>query len=75
MKDVTEGMIKAVVCSENDVHAQGLMVGLEQITKITREIDEAVGVAYIRVWKGDKLFAEYDQSTIAGIYYETEGGK
>lgn len=72
MKDVTKGVIHTVVCYGDGIWVDGYQIGVEGVTKITREIDEAVGVPYIHIWKGRQLFAEINPGAIAGIYYQTE---
>lgn len=72
MRDVTEGIIIQVDVFETSDWLDEYKVGINGITKITREIDDEIGVAYIRLWRGDKLAHDFDQSTTAGIHYKRE---
>lgn len=75
MKYVTAGIIERVSYHVHNGILKYYKAGMKGVTKITREIDQEIGRAYIRVWCGDQLCAEFDQASVVGIYYKMEDTK
>jgi hypothetical protein len=67
-----EQAIRYITVSETETAIEEYTVGKNGVTRIeaTTKSGMYADLPYVRVWKGDKAYAEFSQHNIVGVYFE-----